>query len=208
MKEDSDPSFSEELADLPVWDRSFWLSRAFLEASRCLCTSMLGGDFSSQYSSSRVILHLARQGVELFLKGAIGAVSERSVPQTHDLSKLFSEYRRLYPQLIFSFELPSHFRVSLNLDLFPEDQEKFHSTLDQRHRYPADRKGNAFATTEVFDSVTTLTQLEELDYALKVLEYVRIRPFLSDKTGAGIGDVSEASTANTTAASAKSNEQQ
>jgi len=75
VKEDSDPSFSQELAGLAEWDRAFWLSRAFLEASRCLCESMSEGGFSSQHSSSRVILHLARQGVELFLKGAIAAVS-------------------------------------------------------------------------------------------------------------------------------------
>jgi hypothetical protein len=179
MKEDSDPSFSEELASLPEWDRAFWLSRAFLEASRCLCTSMFEGDFSSQYSSSRVILHLARQGIELFLKGAIGAVSERgSAPPTHDLNKLFLEYRRLYHELIFSFEIPPRFNVSLNFDLFPDDQERFHSTLDQRHRYPSDRKGNTFATREMFDPMATMKELEELDRELKILEWARIRPYL------------------------------
>ncbi|WP_232505817.1 hypothetical protein, partial [Burkholderia thailandensis] len=123
MKQDSDPSFSEELASLPEWDRAFWLSRAFLEASRFLCASMICGDFSSQYSSSRVILHLAHQGIELFLKGAIGAALERgSTPMTHDLSILFLEYRRLYPGLVFSFEVPFGFRVSQNLDLFPDER--------------------------------------------------------------------------------------
>ncbi|MBU9216571.1 hypothetical protein [Burkholderia gladioli] len=179
MKQDSDPSFSEELASLSEWDRAFWLSRAFLEASRCLCMSMLEGGFSSQYSSSRVILHLARQSVELFLKGAIGAVSEQSsVPTTHDLNRLFLEYRRLYPELRFSFEVPSRFNVSTNFDLFLDDQERFHSTLDQRHRYPSDRKGNTFATKEVFDPITTLKELEELDRELKILEWARIRPYL------------------------------
>lgn len=140
---------------------------------------MFEGDFSSQYSSSRVILHLARQGIELFLKGAIGAVAEQSsVPATHNLNRLFLEYRRLYPQLIFSFEIPPCFNVSLNFDLFPDDQEIFHSTLDQRHRYPADRKGNTFATKEVFDPVETLKQLEELDRDLKILEWMHIRPYL------------------------------
>lgn len=179
MKEDSDPSFSQELAGLAEWDRAFWLSRAFLEASRCLCESMSEGGFSSQYSSSRVILHLARQGVELFLKGAIAAVSgQGSAPTTHDLSRLFLDYRRLYPELRFSFEVPPRFSVSLNFDLFPDDQERFHSTLDQRHRYPSDRKGNTFATREVFDPIETLKELEELDRELKVLEWARIRPHL------------------------------
>ncbi|KWD80581.1 hypothetical protein WL71_20260 [Burkholderia ubonensis] len=140
---------------------------------------MSEGSFSSQYSSSRVILHLARQGIELFLKGAIGAVSEHdSVPMTHDLNRLFMEYRRLYPELRFSFEVPSRFSVSPNFDLFPDDQKKFHSTLDQRHRYPSDRNGNTFATKEVFDPIATLKELEELDRELKILEWARIRPYL------------------------------
>ncbi len=179
MKQDSDPSFSEELAKLPEWDRGFWLSRAFIEASQCLCTKMLEGEFSSQYSSSRVILHLARQGIELFLKAAIGAISSRDLtPPTHNLNRLFLEYRRLYPDLIFSFEISPCFNVSQNLDLFPDVQEAFHSTLDQRHRYPTDRKGNSFATKEVFDPIATLKDLEELDRELKILEWARIRPYL------------------------------
>jgi hypothetical protein len=179
MKENTDPSFSEELAGLPDWDRSFWLSRAFLEASRRLCQSMSEGGYSSQYSSSRVILHLARQAIELFLKGAIGAVSERgSAPTTHDLNKLFLEYRRLYPELRFLFKVPSLFNVGPNFDLFPDDQQQFHLTLDQRHRYPSDRKGNTFATDEVFDPIATLRELEELDRELKIMEWARIRPHL------------------------------
>ena len=30
MKQDSDPSISEELTSLAEWDRAFWLSRAFI----------------------------------------------------------------------------------------------------------------------------------------------------------------------------------
>ncbi|WP_232505812.1 hypothetical protein, partial [Burkholderia thailandensis] len=60
-------------------------------------------------------------------------------------------------------------------------RERFHSTLDQRHRYPSDRKGNSFATVEVFDPVATLKELEELDRELKILEWVRIRPHLRDE---------------------------
>lgn len=186
MKQDCDLSFSEELASLAEWDRAFWLSRAFLESSRCLCMSMFNGDFSSQYSSSRVILHLARQGIELFLKGAIGAVTEQGSAQTtHDLNRLFLEYRRLYPELMFSFEIPSRFGVSQNFDLFPEDQEIFHSTLDQRHRYPSDRKGNTFVTKEVFDPMVALKELEELERELKVLEWARIRPYLQGEPQIG-----------------------
>ena len=180
MKNDSDPSFSEELESLPEWDKSFWLSRAFIEASCCLCTQMLEGEFTSQYSSSRVILHLVRQGIELFLKAAIWAASGAPADLNHNLEKLFAEYQRLYPDLSFYFDVPPCFKVSLNLDLFPETMKSFHSTLDQRHRYPADRKGNSFVTPEIFDPATTLREIEELDKALKILEYSKIRVFVRE----------------------------
>ena len=180
MKKDHDPSFSEELASLQEWDRSFWLSRAYIDASRCLCTSMLSGEFTSQYSSSRVILHLARQGIELFLKAALGATS--SAPLTHDLDRLFLEYRRAYPALIFDFKIPARFGVHTTFDLFPENHRSFHATLDQRHRYPADRVGNSFTTRETFDPKETLEELETLDRDLKILEWARIRPHLEGRS--------------------------
>ena len=164
---------------MPEWDRAFWLSRAFIEASLCLCNSMLNGELSSQYSTSRVVWHLARQGVELFLKAAIGAaVGSRLVPATHDLRRLAFEYRRIYSSLSFSLEFPSHFQVDTNLDLFPEDQDRFHATLDQRHRYPADRMGESFTTRETFDPLITQRELEKLDRDLKILESAYIRRVL------------------------------
>jgi hypothetical protein len=165
---------------MPLWERSFWLSRAFLEASHSLCTSMLAGDFSSQYSSSRVILHLARHGIELFLKAAIDGATQQDSARGHNLSKLLSEYERLYPDNRFRFQLPAQFDINPNRDLFEQDIEAdyFHSTLDQRHRYPADRTGQDFATREIFDPTATLREIEELSRSLKILEWVEIMPTL------------------------------
>ena len=147
---------------MPLWERSFWLSRAFVEASCVLCSSMLDGGFSSQYSSSRVVLHLARQGIELFLKAAISAATIRPPQLNHNLNKLLSEYRRLYPDARFDFQLPSFFEVNPNRDLFEAYEIQsvyFHATLDQRHRYPADSAGKHFATPEVFDPQATLFEI-------------------------------------------------
>ncbi len=100
---------------------------------------------------------------------------------THDLNKLFLEYRRLYPELRFLFKIPLRFNVGPNFELFPDDQEQFHLTLDQRHRYPSDRRGNTFATKEEFDPIAILKELDELDHELKVLEWAHIRPHLCGK---------------------------
>lgn len=149
FKNDEDPSYSSELAKLDAWDRALWLSRAYLEAASCLCHNMLEGDFTSQYSSSRVILHLARQGIELFLKGAIEAAGQ----------------------------------VDLNADLFPESLSLFHATLDQRHRYATDKKGESFATPEeVFDPVVTHAEIEELRRVLGIVEWCDLRPKLKGES--------------------------
>lgn len=161
---------------MPEWDQTFWLSRAYLEASQCLCESMLNGNFSSQYSSSRVILHLARHGVELFLKAAIGANADaRSVPATHDLDKLYAVYRQGYPNLSFAFTIPRRFGVADSSELFPDEGKSFHATLDQRHRYPSDRSGNSFFTPEEFDPQATLHELKMLDRELKIIEWAFIK---------------------------------
>ena len=182
MKSDEDRSYSEELAHLPVWDHSLWLSRAYLEAAGCLCQSMLDGDFSSQYSSSRVILHLSRQAIELFLKGALEAAGQATVSLGHNLDKLFLEYRRWYPDLSFFFQIPSQFQLDLNADLFPESLDPFHATLDQRHRYAVDKKGGSFAAPgEVFDPVLTHAEIEELRRILDIIEWCDLRPKLNGK---------------------------
>ena len=131
-----------------------------------------------QYSSSRVILHLARQGIELFLKAAIEAAGQRPDRLAHNLDSLFIEYRRDYPNLSFHFEIPKRFHVDLNRDLFPETIELIHATLDQRHRFAADRRGNSFAIPEVFDPIVMHKEVEELRRALGILEWCELRPYL------------------------------
>jgi hypothetical protein len=139
---------------------------------------MLEGDFTSKYSSSRVILHLARQGVELFLKGAIQAAGHPVAKLPHNLDVLFIEYRNCYPELAFYFVIPTRYQVDLNADLFPELIEPFHKTLDQRHRYPTDRNGLSFNTPELFDPHAQLEEIEELRRILDILEWSELRPRL------------------------------
>lgn len=173
-------SYSQELADLAAWDRSFWLSRAFIEGARVLCEKMLEEEFSSQYSSSRVIVHLARQGIELFLKAALDA-SGRSVPRTHDLNALLASYKEHYADSAFDFTVPPRFATSLTLPLFEADDKILHGTMDQRFRFATDLAGQSFATPELFDCTQVLEEVQLLDKELKVVEWCRIRPYLDGK---------------------------
>lgn len=164
---------------MPAWDKCYWLSRAYIEASFCLCNSMVQDDFSNQYSSSRVVLHLARQGLELFLKGSILAATGEKLLPGHNLARLLTLYRTHYPSNEFYLKFPRHFALVEADDLFQNELDQFHSTLDQRHRYPEDRNGEDFATPEVFNPRLFLEEIGELDKQLKSIEFAKIRPGLN-----------------------------
>lgn len=161
---------SREFEGMSISRRCFWLSRAYIEASACLCEAMLDDEFSSQYSSSRVIVHLTRQGLEPFLKGAILRRTRATSKSGHNLDKLVTEYMELYPGHQFHFNLPTVFSVRESFDLFPESVRAYHATLDQRHRYPADLKGEDFASPERFDAALMLSEIKALSKDLVLIE--------------------------------------
>lgn len=164
------------------WDRCYWLSRAYIEASMCLSHAMLEEEFSSQYSSSRVIIHLARHGIELFLKASILAANGSAALHGHNLEKLLSLYRECYPGESFQFDAPPQFALGRGGELFPDSLGHFHSTLDQRHRYPEDRIGTNFADPEVFDPQGFIEAVGKLDKQLKIIEFAHIRPLIRGRT--------------------------
>jgi hypothetical protein len=104
------------------------------------------------------------------------ACGERVERYGHNLERLFDAYHRCYQDPSFALQLPARFQVTPTEDIFPELMNEFHDTLDQRHRYAADRKGNSFAAPEVFDPTVVLQELEELSRDLLVLEWAKIRP--------------------------------
>ncbi|CAG4891044.1 hypothetical protein [Paraburkholderia saeva] len=128
-----------------------WLASAYADAAKVLAESMLTNDFAQHHANVRVILHLCRHALELFLKGAIG-LSTGSVPRgTHRLATLFDQYKTLYPSRNYHFAFPFPEQVFFTDDMFPETIEQFHRTHDQRFRYPSDIKGNVFEGFEPFD---------------------------------------------------------
>ena len=69
-----------------------WLSLAYAEAAKVLCNALVAEDYSRQFTSTRVILHLCRHAAELFLKGAIESKTGKRAPATHRLDRLFEMY--------------------------------------------------------------------------------------------------------------------
>ncbi|WP_157645076.1 hypothetical protein [Burkholderia ubonensis] len=128
-----------------------WLGSAYASAAKVLVESMVEEKFDQNHANVRVILHLCRHALELFLKGAIG-LSTGDIPgNTHRLAPLFDQYKILYPSGKYQFSFPFSEQVFLADDMFPETIESFHRTHDQRFRYPSDSKGNVFDGFETFD---------------------------------------------------------
>lgn len=81
-------------------------------------------------TNSRVILHLCRHAIELFLKGAISKARNRQPPKTHNLVNLVGEYELALPGENFRFEVPFGVEALGNLALFPE----LEALIDEHHK--------------------------------------------------------------------------
>ncbi len=156
---------------LEIEDQYFFLARGYLEGSRVLCEAMLYDDYASQYSHSRVILHLCRHAVELFLKGAISSATKSQPPKTHHLANLVAEYERALPGPEFRFDVPFGIESPGTPDFFDDLVDSHHKTLDQRYRYPTDRNGKPFSEPEGFIPAMFMSDLNTLSKAFLQVEF-------------------------------------
>ena len=161
---------SSEFQCLSVADRYFSLARGYLEGSRVLCEAIEKDDYASRYSHSRVVLHLCRHAVELFLKGAIAYATNAQPLQTHHLGNLITEYERVLPDPMFRFEVPFGVDALGTPDFFSDFANQHHKTLDQRYRYPTDRSGKPFSDPEGFVAPMFISDLEGLAKAFMHVE--------------------------------------
>ncbi|MCK9388531.1 MAG: hypothetical protein M0Q22_09100 [Sulfuritalea sp.] len=161
---------SSEFQGLSVADRYFSLARGYLEGSRVLCEAIDKDDYAPQYSHTRVVLHLCRHAVELFLKGAIAYATNAQPLQTHHLGNLITEYERVLPDPMFLIEIPFGVDASGTPDFFDDRADQLHKTLDQRYRYPTDRSGNVFSEPEGFIAPMFMSDLEGLSKAFLQVE--------------------------------------
>lgn len=164
---------SSEIDGLCVSEQYFSLAHSYLEGSRVLCEAMVSDNYSPQYSNSRVILHLCRHAIELFLKGAISKTRNGQPPKTHNLVNLVKEYEQALPGENFRFEVPFGVETLGNLELLPELVAligEHHKTLDQRYRYPTDSAGKPFSGAEGFHARIYLSDLDRLSKSLLKVE--------------------------------------
>jgi hypothetical protein len=147
-----------------------WLADAYAEAAKVLSDSLVSDDFTRQYSSTRVIIHLCRHATELYLKGAIGAKTGRVAPKTHRLDQLYKQYISLYPHNHHQFEVPFSRQILTGDDgLFPGTLEEYQKTHDQRFRYPVDNSGKSFLEFDKFDVIAYAESVAEFRQIINLL---------------------------------------
>ncbi|CAN7257260.1 hypothetical protein LJR130_001036 [Variovorax sp. LjRoot130] len=149
--------------------RLLWMSNSYAEAADVLSKALVEDDFSQDYLSTRVILHLCRHSLELFLKGALTAKTGKAAPNTHRLDKLYETYRALYPAEHFHFDTPFGQEIfDSGGGLFPETLQPVQSNHDQRYRYPTDTGGKPFIEVEVFDAQKYATVISDFRSSINI----------------------------------------
>jgi hypothetical protein len=143
-------------------ERTLWLALGFIEGAYHLCEQMVKDEFSRQYRSSRVLLHLTHHAIELFVKGAIMAATHEPPRLTHRLEELIALYERIYPAAEFHFSVPFELNDERNQqELFPAVALP-PIAVAESFRYATSVDGSCFNDTEPFDPESYLEQLGEL----------------------------------------------
>ena len=164
--------YSYEFKELEVVDQYFSLAHAYLNGSKVLCASILRDDSEATFPDTRVVLHLCRQAIELFLKGAICNITGEN-KEGHNLDILIAEYEQVLPDAQFHFDVPFGIETSGTQNSNIEAEEwvkRYPWTLDQRHRYPTDKNGNSFTGWESFIPLMYMSTLEGLSAAFLLVE--------------------------------------
>jgi hypothetical protein len=145
---------------LPVYERQYLLSRAFLESAMALCKAagQLGRDLN--WPAGSVCLYCKYLGSELFLKACITRL-DKNIP-THDLAKLLRRYRELLPNPKYDFPVSLAWRPRDVNDLMGIARDGIDLKPDEVLRYGADKEGKASSFTHVFAPGYQLNVLRDL----------------------------------------------
>jgi hypothetical protein len=158
------PSFWD---DSPA-ERTIWPALGYIEAAYFLAKALVEDEFSRQYRSSRVVLHLTYHAIELFFKGAL--LERGIIPKLHHrILDLQREYENAYPGALFAFEIPFELPGPETAPLFPERALPSKTLDDQTFRYATGRDGRCFDESDEFDPELRLEQIEVLSMRMNQL---------------------------------------
>jgi HEPN domain-containing protein len=153
---------SSRFKDLPVAEQFYERALAYLRAARVLCET--AGQYGERlcWSDASVCLYTLEFATELFLKACIQR-SGGKLDNTHDISRLYADYREILPEE--EFEFCTQWKVSLKsvekIVGAPIGNPIDHSP-DQLHRYGVDRNGIGSAALQHFNPNYMFSYIEYL----------------------------------------------
>ena len=133
---------------------------AYLDSAARLCKALKRSTRKLSYPRGAVVLSLTFHAVELFLKAAILQKNLKGKLH-HDIERLESTYRLLYPEGQFQLDVP--FKTEF-LGFQSEEIAKKRLALpqDQLNRYPCNKSGRNWGGVFAFEAISFLPVIEQL----------------------------------------------
>ena len=161
----------DEVTSLQIPEQFLAFADAYLEAAIRLCHTLAEENSETTYTQGAVVLFLALQATELFLKGAILRKDPgSSLASSHKIVPLINRYRKLYPAKKFAFsslfiaDEPDLSGVDAEIVRQYQEEKREHDKRnpeDQRYRYPRNRWNEPWAGSSGFEANLFLRDLQQ-----------------------------------------------
>lgn len=152
-----------EMSNLTVPQRFFEYAIAYRNAAEAMCSSMVEDRKLRTWPNANVVLLLAAHSIELFLKGAILSRDPLAKIEHHFLDALGTEYKRLFPESQFRWEIP--FRAEWG-DLSEAEIQAVRKTSpvpSMLYRFPVSKGGKEWNGAFGFEASSFVEVLDQVD---------------------------------------------
>ncbi len=161
----------DEVRLLDLSDQFLAFSQAYLDSAIHLCSMLVKDNSKTTYERGAVVMFLALQATELFLKGAILKKDRTSsLSSRHEIEPLFNRYKKLYPAMKYSINVLFHTEEPDLTGVDPEIIKQYKAEKDkyekkypehQRYRYPVNNELEPFGGSAGFEANLFLIDLKK-----------------------------------------------
>ena len=151
-----------EILHLAVPQRFFEYAHAYRNAAYALCAKMTSEDASCTWPNAAVVLLLAAHATELFIKGAILCRDPAVTMEHHRIDDLSAEYRKLYPEPSFEWDIPFRTEYLGIAETEIEALKKATPVPSILYRYPVAKGGKEWNGAFGFEPHSFLELLEQV----------------------------------------------
>lgn len=151
-----------EIHHLAVPQRFFAYAHAYRNAAHALCVEMTSEDASHTWPNAAVVLLLAAHATELFIKGAILCRDSTAAIEYHRIDILSAEYRKLYPEPSFEWDIPFRTEYLGFAVAEIEALKKATPVPSILYRYPVAKGGKEWMGAFAFQPSSFLEVLEQV----------------------------------------------